>query len=771
MTCRRAPHSLVPCLWRGILLASWASVGFAQSFPPLTGEIGPYHPLFLFQSPGEGGADTDSYGQSITGTWAALPETLKPFSAMVIDANGVDATTRQARYINLLKLFQESEIPVVLHLADADPRRTYPLDFAEELVAQFTMIKGLEVANLTFNEYYTFAGGDALGTPPNVRWLMGAADLAARYGRFLAVRLDGAEWLRVMANGWCRPLLDTFRTRRAYVIPLVGHGQGDTIAQQGALMGLWLEGVIDQWGVAPSSAWYAHANFIEPGVFGNSAAGPGMPPRLYRAMILNGALGGACVYSFPTASDLWAGERSDYWTDAILPALEDITGQSLIAGKLFVAKKVRAAYQLSASRSPQEFHLNLRDLDGVRDEGLMIRGAYGMERPGQVTELIPNSGRHYWVPIVSPYAPSDVLGAFARVVRPGSTASAQAWTELLDQYLGPDGSGSAFIVRVGRGIFVMNTRENLYEEQTFRIPEAPAPVRAMEAVREGNTVTLSWPFRECDVSYSIFKRPYPAGEFEQLAQNIDERTWTDPAADSAASVAYAVTALTNEREPCEGTVNYGDYLAFSTVESRIDEEAVLTPLVAKTRSRPLEKLQQDLHNSQEWWPSFPDVSEEHMTVARELAARIEQWEEAFVQEDLDGVMDLYSTDYQDPQWWRFQYAKRAYQWFFERYSACKMSRQLRLWDFTDFDAKGEVRLLLYCRFTGVAISDPSGRVADVPAWFPRNEKGEVWLTFANKEGKWRIERTDPALPNFAEILSFSTGPYDSLPPGPDIYGR
>ncbi|MCL4691050.1 MAG: hypothetical protein KJ060_00845 [Candidatus Hydrogenedentes bacterium] len=752
-------------------LAWGVSNAHAQTYPPLTVEIGPYHPLFLFQAPGSASGDTEAYAQQIASAWATLPNDLRPYSVMAVNVSGPDAETRHLRYTNLLKFLQSSEIPVAIQIADENPRNVYPLAQAEELIAQFTAIKGIQVSNLAFDDYSTFGGGDDVGLPANVRWLSSATDLAARYGRFIAIRLDGTGWLHVLANAQCRPLLNTFRNCSGYVVPLAGHGAGATIAQQGALMGLWLEGAVAQWGVAPDSAWYANAGLLEPGVFGAASDGKGMPPSLYRAMVLNGTMGGACVYAFPEARDLWAGERVRYWAEAIKPVASQIIQGGLVADKEFVAKKATVAYQMVVSRTPQEFQLNLRDLDGIRDEGLMLKGAYGMERPGQIVELIPNSGRHYWVPIMSPYAPPEVMGALNRVVKPASMPSAQSWTELLDQHLGPDGSGSAFIVRVGRGVFVMHTRESHYEEQSFMIPSLPAPVRGITAKRNESTVTLEWPFREGDVSYTVFKRTYPTGEFAEVAKNIDERSWTDPAADPAQAVAYAVTALTNEKEPYEGTVNFGDYLAFSFVESRIDEEIVLTDLVALSQSRPLEGPMEILPKTQDWWPSYDGVSDEQRATAEAIAARIEQWNEAFAAENLDGVMDLYGTEYRDPQWWQFQYVKRAYQWFFERYGACKMTRQLRQWDFTEFEAKGEVRVLLYCRFSGTAISDPTGRFAGQTAWFPRTETGEIWLTFANREGEWRIERSDPALPNFADILSFSAGPYDSFPPGPDIYGR
>jgi hypothetical protein len=553
-----------------------------------------------------------------------------------------------------------------------------------------------------------------------------------------------------------------------YVAAIGSCDSSNTIAQQGALMGLWLERTVNQWGLAATSRWYARAGFDGPGKF---AAAPGapMPAAFYRAMILNGAMGGATVYAFLEPNELWAGQDARYWIDVIGPTLREILDKGLISRPELVAKRAPVVYQAAVARNPVEFRRNLRDLDARLDDGLMLFGAYGVERPGQVAELVPNTGAHYWVPIVSPYAPGDSLAVFGQIVSPGAVASAQAWTELLDRFHVPDGSGPAFVTRVGRGVFVMHTRENLYQEQGFRIPALPEPVRGFEARRADSGVAVSWPFREGDVSHSVYRRAYPDGRFERVAEALRARNWTDVAAPPAESVAYAVTALTNEQAPYEGTVNYGDFLAFSTVESRIAEEAVLTPLVSQAQAAPI--VATDTRpKEQEWWPTFEGVADVQMPDAREIAARIEEWERAFVAEDLDALMAVYAPEYQDPQYWPLAYVRRAYQWFFERYRARYVVRQIRRWDFSSFEAEGVVRLVLYCRFTGVATSDDSGRVAHPIAWFPRSDTGEVRLTFAEQNGVWRLLASDPALPNFRDILSFSADPYEPLPFGPDLYG-
>jgi hypothetical protein len=429
-----------------------------------------------------------------------------------------------------------------------------------------------------------------------------------------------------------------------------------------------------------------------------------------------------------------------------------------------VEKKAQVAYQLEVANTPADLRAILRDIDGVYGEGLLMRGAYGMERPGQVPELIPNTGAHYWVPIFSAFSnPKN----FSRVVKPNTMNSVGEWTQLLDQYLVPDGAGPAFVTQVGLRAFVMHTRENQYESQAFRLPGLPAPVTGIQVSRQDATATVSWERREGDITYRVYRRLYPDGAFELVADNLEQRSWTDPAIDPQQSIAYSVTAITQEKEVYEGTVNYGDYLAFSMAHSRIAEEAVITPLVMTADGQPI-ALQDTRPASQEWWPNAQNVPEENKPAALEIATLIEQWDAAFSKKDLAGVVNVYAPSYRDPQNWGGEYVSRAYQWFFERYNHCTMARQVRQWDFSTTATTGQVRVLLYCRFAGTAISDPSGRYASVHATFPMNETGEVWLTLIKTDTAWRIEHTEPALPNFREILSYSAGPYDTFIPGPDL---
>ncbi|HPG66398.1 MAG TPA: hypothetical protein PLO37_06080 [Candidatus Hydrogenedentes bacterium] len=753
---------LMPLLVIGV----WCGVAQAVDYPRLCVEISSEHPLFVFPSAWLLGTDAAGYAVRTIQAWSSLPGDIKPFSAMEIDAPDLDGEIRHVQYRTILSALQDGGVPAVIRLADADPRRIYPLAKAEELVRDFTCVKGVKVSDLKFNEYYAFGHDDLNGVPPNVRWLVGAIEVAARYGRFIGIELDEVHWLRVMANTWCGPLFSKVRECGAYVVPISPYRGDHAIARLSAMLGLWLDGTVAQWGVGPRSAWYSDAHFLDPGVIGLSEQPGRMPPHLYRAMILNGAMLGACVYSFAPEADLWTGRAQHHWHEAIYPTLKEIVDGGFIARRDFAQKQAKVAYQLAPARTSADFHRSLRDVDPLLDEGLLMHGAYGVDPSRQGPELVLNTGRYYYVPILSPYAPEAALSRFEAVVRPGDMASAAAWTEFLDRHYEPYGEGTAFMCAVGRGIFLMNWRENAFEAQAVRIAQVPTPVRNFEARLTDVGVELTWPFREGDVSYKVYRRVLPETRWTRIANDVDQRKFTDVPVSADATLAYAVTALTNESEPFERTLGYGDYCCLSAVESRIAEEAVVTPLLGYARSQAIQETGTPTAEK----PARPDLeglSEEQLAVALAVSERLDTWNVAFPNEDLKAILGLYASDYEDPQGWRFQYMQRAYQWFFERYDACVMTYQVRRWDFSSYQASRRVDVLVYCRFEGTAQTDASGRFADVRAFFPNTQESEIWISFTDLEGPWRISQTNPALPSFRDILGFDAGPGQGFAPGPD----
>lgn len=741
--------------FKALLMTALAAAGPITSaaapakYPPLSTEISAEHPLFIFEYTAGVSGPPDVYAHQVIDAYALLPESFKPFSVMRVDAGGGPANKRHAYYQALLPPLQSAGIPVVIRVADTASTTRYTPAQLEELLRAYTIVRGLEATGLAFNIYDPQIL-DVQGMTPNARWLVDMIDTAARYGRFLYLPLDKLDWPRIMANTDCASLYAKIATCKDYVIPAVLHRGTHNIARMSALLGFWLEGAVTQWGIAADSRWYTDAEFISPGVFGVTGNTDQIPSSIYRAMILNGAMTGATVYSFAPESDLWFGSARRHWDAAIMPTLAELLERGFIARKDFVQKKTPVACQLVPAYTPADFHINLRDIDGGIDRGYLVHGAYGMERPGQVPELILNRGDHFWVPLVSAQASGDALARFSNVVKAGTFASAQEWTQLLDQHRNADSTGNAFVAVVGRGIFIMNTRENVIEPQSFSLAEAPAPVRKITARRENNLVTLTWPFREGDVSYSVHKRILPEQRYVRLVEGLLDRSYTDASVDADQTVCYSVSALTNEKEPFSGTVNYGEYLTLSGVESRLAEEVLISPLLSVAESVPLGAGETTPASEPPapapWWPNYEGLDESQQALARAIIERIEIWDRAFTAEDLDGVLDIYATDYKDPQDWGFQYVRATYQWFFDCYDAPHMRRQIRRWNFSAYPDAGQISVLMYCRLGANAPADSTGRVADIPVVLPRTGAAEVWCTFAIRDGLWRLVTTNPPLP-------------------------
>lgn len=761
-------------------LAAWGSacllvaVAHADArpgaYPALSTEISAEHPLFLFHADDPADGDTTLYISHLQEAWDTLPEPLRPYSALVIDVPGVDPASRHERNLTVLQACQEYGVPVVVTVADGNPKRFYPIASLEALLEAYTCVRGAAVLGMRFNEYDEAEAGPALGPPTRVRWLAGTMETLARYGRFCWMPLDEIGWPRAMANAQCAALYEQMRACRGYVLPGAACRGQHVVPQVAACLGLWLEDAAAHWGTAPDAQWYADARFDGPGRFGGPGTSGSMPSGLYRAMILVGAMAGATVYAFPSERDLWFGREVDRWNDAIYPSLLDLLEKGLIARRDFVQERAPVAFQLAHAATGRAFHANLRHIDGVLDQGWLVHGAYGMERPGQVPELIPNRGDRFIVPLISPHAPEESLAAFARVVQPHELQSAAEWSALLDAHAAPAGEGTAFITRVGRGIFILNSRENIADAQTFRVAEAPAPLRGVTARREGETVVIAWPFREGDVSYKVYRRVPPETRHTLIATLLDERQFTDASPPPFETAVYAVTALTTDTEPFEGVVGHGEYLALSTVESRIAEEVMLAPTLTYGEAEPAGGAGvAGTVSWTPWWPNTGGLAVAEQRMAEAIARRIEEWDAATSAKDLAAVMSLYAEDYRDPQGWGAEYARRAWQWFFERFAFPRMHRQIRQWDFSAFEEVGRVRVLLYARFTAYAPTDSTGRVADVPVHFPRVEAGETWVTFETVDGQWRIVHTDPALPNFRDFLAHTAGPETDARPGADVY--
>ncbi len=158
--------------------------------------------------------------------------------------------------------------------------------------------------------------------------------------------------------------------------------------------------------------------------------------------------------------------------------------------------------------------------------------------------------------------------------------------------------------------------------------------------------------------------------------------------------------------------------------------------------------------SQVVYPTF-DGAEGRLDTAREIVAAIDRFKRAHDNADYPALAALYAEDYEDNNGFHVEYARRAWKWWLQRNNTFCFLRQIRHWDFSEYADSGlvHVRLFALCRATRRDCA-PFGSLYDGTDRIPRTSDEEVtftWKRGVNTAG-WQIARTNPALPNFNEIL-------------------
>lgn len=739
-------------LWLSFFLASVCLVvhGAADAV-----EISEGHPLLVFPAAqADAGRSAESYSQSTISAWAGLPEFYQSHAAMSIPHLDVEMTVRNEWSGAVLDGLKKSGIPLALGVANGGHRHYFLPETIESLLKTYPSIEVLVVENFAFDRRPASGDLAPLELDAHVEWLKFVVSLAAQHKKTLLIRMEGLNPLVLASNPAYRSLYDALAKNKDRVVLVYPQGDAHTIAGNTSFMGLWLEGAIGHWGMAMDSATLSRAGLLEPGRFGRASAentASSQMTSVYRGWLLNGAMTGATVFMFDNADELWAGTEQRFWSRAIAPTLLEIIQKGYIARKDLVQRSALVAYRLKPSATWGEFEENLADLDGVNHRGKMMHGVYGLEQPGQIPEWIPQTGRYYYVPVLSPYASDDVLFSFKEVMMPGAVLNAAAWQERLNDYYKADGEGTAFVKRVGRAFFVFNTRENVNETQTYTIANAPAPMHDISATRSGTKVTVGWPFREGDVSYSVYRTVNPdmealhAAEFVEIAKGIDTRTYVDQEVAAGELVVYSVTAVTNERQSFSGNVQYGEYTIISAVESRRDGFAMVEPYTMRGQSiNGLAPVVTPDVETKPWW-GLPESDQAHVVRAGEAIAQIlVDLSDAYRREDVDAMMKLISEDYSDSSRTSKPVLRDMFASIFGRYAAGPVHRQLRGWDLNDFEFSGEIIVDAFVQFTA-----QEGEEALVPrstVSFPQTGDSEFRITFyEDHEGRWRIKHCEPPL--------------------------
>ena len=717
------------------------------------------HPLIILYGPGS--------GELTVKCWQNLPADIRPYCAITMDPPALDVNQRIEGWRTMLRVIQPHDIPIVLQVAGDEVVWTTPLWAIETLLKEFPCIKAVQIVEWRCAYYSDFGGELGLAIPANLRYLAEVLKLCGRYGKHLSLQIQ-TDMAHLASDRLAGPLRALFREYREYLLPQNECIPPSYYLTQAAAWGLWLAGYCEHWGMEPQWWWWTKGEsyFIRPGVFGTEAefeTDEDSYARLYRAFIIEGALMGATVFSIEPPQDIWHGETTDHrhFDNVIYPTLRQIIEQRLIVSKEEALQQTKVAYQLNECGSLHEFDTMLQDLDLELAHGRLERAAYGALFPHLMKEMIPDTGgRYYFIPLLPVGTPSSVLQHFEKIIRPGECSTASAYRELLNRYYPPtENSGDsnatnrACVLKCGRAIAVLQSRENLYEKQPFTV-EAPRWVTGLRAQREHGGIRLTWDRDSEARAYRAWKRipkakVYP--EWELAKEGIRTNSCV---LDKTEAGTFGITATTSAKALLSGTVNYGEYLLFTAEESPIVEQVVVAGDV--NRAETIQWSDESLPATQEVWRIFTGVQTSH---EREAEAVLESFREliaAFEAKDLDGLMSFYAPDYRDSNGYGTEYVRRAWSWWYQRTVVPYVVAQVRNWD-TSRAGDGLISFTAWNRFRGTMVWDePFGHHGRVR--IPRHEGERVtWAWKRNERGQWKLIRTEPALPNFGEMLWNSRG--------------
>lgn len=736
----------------GILLV--ASVLSARDVKPLCIEISSEHPLIIMMAPSLGRTSPGQIGRNIVDAWHNhYPDELKPYTTIQIEERVLDYAERIKRFRQMLDVVAQHDIPLVLQIADPHHQYTMPLKYVEELLREYPVIKGLNLTEMQIEYYTGFRGDLKYKVPAETAHLIDAIKLAAKYGRFTSVQLQKLRWPHVLADEVQHPLLKTMREYHEYVFPQNECIEPFFLARQTAVLGLWLSDVVDHFGMEPQSWFWEGASFCKPGIFAPLYENTiNVPPEFYRPMILINAMTGGTVFSFEPYWDLWNEVNGQIGREVIYPTLLEIIRNRLIPSKAEILEKTRAAYQMNYCTSLEEFHVNVNDIDPLAGDGLLSRAAYGLFWRGLNYEIIPDINRYFFIPLLPWDANAAIQNRFDNVMRAGDFTTVEAYQQHLNQFYPQWTGGSAFVTEIGNATYVMQTCENLYQEQSYKITVPQWTGKPRVKIRD-KCVQLTWNKIPGAQAYEIFTcqppgerlRAYRFKSVSVVKSNHFEATLPD-----TGSIVFGISAIGSNPVRLSGKVNYLDSHVFLKDKSPL-KHVVSVSIAHQIQQHDLLDLSDDPRPKQQTvWPTYTNVPEKFMGIAKEIIQTFKKLIEKYEQSDWKGVTSFYDSTYRDPNGYGREYVGRALKWWFERNQLPYILIQERDWDFSAL-SENQVRQKVWTRWRAIAIDDgvwgDHGLVR-----IPRHHNEEIRFTWKKQSGTWKIINTDPALPNFNEIL-------------------
>jgi hypothetical protein len=494
-------------------------------------EISASSPLFSFDMFFDSGSE--GLLGALPEIYQSFPESVQPYIAFALHNEPIGLHPEyddgfDGSFSEFLQPFAAADVPILIKTGgpDKDFQQFVELSELEHIFKTQPNVIGL-LEGETFWDFIDASPGSYEDTSSfytnQVTWYRRCIQLAKKYGRYVVVGNGNDEyfaWDQYLGEEdseqpWMQP--SEILSAAANIIPTAknnipfGYYQAES-----AVMGAWLSGQTNQWGVwSEGWAWgsIGYGSLFGPQLVGdaNDPDFSTMPYNLWIQMKLAALSQGASYYHFGGESSVveWGEYDSStghfvisddevltqstaFWDMEgtehpslkryILPFLEAVVEQDLIASKEEVLDKVKIAVASPSVETEKgsamdygifgpmyEYIMGIDDYISIAEAESADEDAdyYEMTPNACRRELLHNRGRYYMTPVL-PY-PIDSLEDGTTIVSTDEIASTEAVQSLFDTAYPQQSTGDAWVVRVGKNLYINNSHENTDEAQDFSV--------------------------------------------------------------------------------------------------------------------------------------------------------------------------------------------------------------------------------------------------------------------------------------------------------------
>ncbi len=725
-------------------------------------------PLLIVMAPHEPTGDYAEQGRVMIECFERLDDDIKPHVTVQIEGKHDDSFRRNEV---LLPMAEQAGVPITLQVQtnNSDVKDTLPMETARRMVDRFDCIVGLQIVEASVRTFVDHGGGMEYTLGRNARYARDTITLCAEYGLFMSWQQMTENAAALACSVDNEALFETVREHGDLVIPT--HEMNCETSKyicHLSSMGLWASGVTAQWGVEAQSWYWWDAGYEAPGAFLPGTTN--MPGSVWAIMFLLGASAGATVYSVEPGNEFW--HRGDEW---IIPTFRRLVKERLIPSRDEVIAASPLAYHLPKCQTPQDFHAISRDLDFDRHEGRLVGATYGVFDRARDAEMIPNTPRYGWIPVLPAKTSQSVLDRFERVIVPGELQSVEHAKKVADEHFPVVDRGEAWSQMVGPLAVAVNTHENWYEPESIKLelPRRPTGV----SLSEGNDGwSLSWDQGDGDQYYRVWR--FRDGVETEISGSVVVDAQFD-LPEKLPGDLFAVSAVTDAKETIEETLHLHEFLMYSRKESMrslwvdVDGrqmashrfgEAVLpvSPDVLTSESRCASCTAVEDLLSPEVAADDPQAQ-----LKRDVMSAMIGWKRAIEAEDIDRILSCYAHDYSEPDGRTTESVEVAFRSLFRRYQPEANERLLKEWGSIEAWHFPTLRLLVR---TWVSVA--SDRVElDVVAEMragggPEMEPSDIFfhpfsdrsktlrMVWTRQQGCWEIAKTSPPFLRMEDLGMF-----------------